>query len=1331
MADVFQGLTIEFRGDTKGLTSALKQIQAESRGVAGEAREIDRALKINPTSVALATRQIQLMERQVAGVTERLRVLRQAEASMGDFVGPWSPQQQEQWTKLQAEIAIAEGRLDAYKRTLSEARVRQDALNTALGQFGQRLVDLSPRLDKVGRAMQAAGRGLTYGLTVPLAAAGAASVKAAVDIDTALTGVRKTVDGTEEQYQALKAAAVEFSLTNAVTAEQILDIQALGAQLGFAIDELQEFGEVVSGLDIATNMDADTAATEMAQFANICKMGHDEVSNYGSAIVGLGNSFATTESDISAMAMRLAAAGTQVGMSEADILGLATALSSMGMEAEAGGTALSTIMAAIDKAVATGSESLADWAAAAQMSAGQFSEAWRADPVSALAAVLSGMEGATAAGGNMSVMLDELGVTSLRQTDAMKRLAGNSEFVARAVAVANDEWEANTALSDEVANRNESLAAKFEMLRNRVTAIAYDVGGPLADALLDVLDAAEPLIESIASGARAFADMDEADQRLVLSIVALSAAVGPLLNVGGRLLTHAKDIGEACRGMAERMAASKAAAGEMSGGMDKAAKSAAGLSKMTTALYAGYLAIAYLVGQLIGHYEAYSAKVGEARDATDGMRRAVESARGEYDSSALSASAYGMSMAEVGEMAREAIKGQGSLAAALEETWAGLGRDSAVVRECAEVIEELSGKVDEAGGSSRLSASEQARLTAAVATLNETCGTTYEVLDAVTGTLDTSTDSILRNARAWEESARAQAAQEALSDIMGQRMENARAQEEVDRALAEAEESLGIAIGGVRLAIGSGYDDYRNLQGQKETLEEADRALADAEAYYQGQLAEFPSWAAPAAEAAGTLARAAAGATESAEGASAATAQLSADVAEVAEEIGKLAGESGPFAAALAESGWSAEELAQRLAAAGVEAKDLAKAVEDYAAKAGDAFGVIEQKSDISLEKMLDNLRRNGEITRNWSANIAALYDKAGSDSERAFIGHISSMGPEYAPIVQKLLDDSSGMLGTMAAEWESSTRAGREAAMTQAGLMRDGLVAECQAAGDEAPAALAAGIEAGAPAAEQAASDAADAASAEFSGLVPEAGSSGDESAASFAAGIAAGEEASRGSGSLLRGAAAAGVAGTAGDLGGEGSAASLAFGGHLADYRRQAAANAGLMADAAAGMARDVNNAGTWGAHLGQNFANGLAGATRAIRNAASAAASAIANILGHTVPKEGPLHAGGRGEALFGLHCVENYASGMRAGLPALRSAAEEAAALQARVLTSAAPKAASLRATAVRAGGERQGGVTNYYSFGDVTVDASRIDDKAPVESLVAEIERAKLMQTGRR
>ena len=74
---------------------------------------------------------------------------------------------------------------------------------------------------------------------------------------------------------------------------------------------------------------------------------------------------ATTESEIMSMAMRLAAQGTQVGMTEAQIMALSATMSSLGIEAEAGGTAMTTVLKKIDKAVGDGGKSLQGFANAA------------------------------------------------------------------------------------------------------------------------------------------------------------------------------------------------------------------------------------------------------------------------------------------------------------------------------------------------------------------------------------------------------------------------------------------------------------------------------------------------------------------------------------------------------------------------------------------------------------------------------------------------------------------------------------------------------------------------------------------------------------------------------------------------------------------------------------------------------------------------------------------------------------------------------------------------------------------------------------------------------
>ena len=129
----------------------------------------------------------------------------------------------------------------------------------------------------------------------------------------------------------------------------------------------------------STNMTATDSASSLAKFANITNMAADKYSNLGSVIVDLGNNFATTESDIVAMGTRLAASGELVGLSQAQIMALAAAMSSVGVEAEAGGSAMSKLLKNIQVAVETGGKSLTKYAKVAGMTGDKFKKAFGED----------------------------------------------------------------------------------------------------------------------------------------------------------------------------------------------------------------------------------------------------------------------------------------------------------------------------------------------------------------------------------------------------------------------------------------------------------------------------------------------------------------------------------------------------------------------------------------------------------------------------------------------------------------------------------------------------------------------------------------------------------------------------------------------------------------------------------------------------------------------------------------------------------------------------------------------------------------------------------------
>ena len=837
MAGVYKGLTIKLDADTTGLHDALSRVERDTKGLGRNMRAVTKALKLDPGNVELVRQKMANYAKQVGNTEERLKVLKAAESQLGK-----EKMSSEAWDALQRDIARTQAKLDGLKQSWRQFTVQTAAASSGLGKAGAKVEELGRRLSPVARAASSVGGALTLGLTVPMVAAGGASIAAAVSIDSALTNVRKTVDGTEADCQRLKESAIEFSKTNPVSAAQVLEIEALGAQLGFSVDKLEEFGRVVSGLDIATNLDAETAATQLAQFMNIMGTSKDEVSNLASSLIDLGNHYATTEADIMAMAMRIAGAGKQMGMTEGQVLGLATALSSVGIEAEAGGTAISTIMSTIDMAVAKNDSSLADWASAAKMSASEFAAAWKKSPAEAFQAFLAGLQQGVAENGNLSVMLDELGISSIRQLDVMKRLASAAGMVPDALRQGNEAYAQNIALGNEVANFNDSLASKFDMLKNRIIAIADQIGRPLADALLDIVDAAQPLFDAIESGAQAFADMDEGQQRLIITTVGLIAALGPSLKLFGSIAGNVEVLGKAMKGASEFIAQMGAKSIVAKGGME-----ALGTSTDKQVNRAGKLAVASNVakGALVGLAVAGVAvlasaiadalgKMYEYKNATDGLAGAIGAFGAGADASAASVGSFFTSSYDL-------AKEQSKLASDIRSSFEDVGVNSALVDIYKNKIVELAGNC---GGS----AAKVAELKQAIDGYTSITGESIEITDSETGAINKSTAELDANSEAWKRNAKAKALQEAAADVMKQAVKDEMAYKDAKRQREIAEAGMNAATDPSEIAQYKGNYDY--WIGEEERLKGLYESSTKAAEEYTDELAnleEQQRWDADAA----------------------------------------------------------------------------------------------------------------------------------------------------------------------------------------------------------------------------------------------------------------------------------------------------------------------------------------------------------------------------------------------------------------------------------------------------------------------------------------------------
>jgi len=311
-----------------------------------------------------------------------------------------------------------------------------------------------------------------------------ATIGSAISYESAFAGVRKTVDGTEEQLQALSDRFIELSKTMPVSAEEFAKIGELAGQLGVPLEMIDSYAEVIAKVGTATNLTTETASADFARFANIMGTPLENIERLGSTIVELGNNLATTESEVDAMALRIAGAGATLGLTEAQVLGWAGALSSVGIEAQAGGSSISRLMIDISSATSTGGKALENLAKVAGVSAEQFKKRFKEDANGALEDFFKGLQRVQEGGGDVLSVLDSLGITEVRQRDAVLRLTNAGDKLTDSLEIANRGWSENVALNVEAEKRYKTTASQIQILKNNWG----DLGRQLGTVILPIVN---------------------------------------------------------------------------------------------------------------------------------------------------------------------------------------------------------------------------------------------------------------------------------------------------------------------------------------------------------------------------------------------------------------------------------------------------------------------------------------------------------------------------------------------------------------------------------------------------------------------------------------------------------------------------------------------------------------------------------------------------------------------------------------------------------------------------------------------------------------------------
>lgn len=413
-------------------------------------------------------------------------------------------------------------------------RLDDKQFNAGLATARGNLSAFSGRVQSAGQAAMAMGGRLTLGVTTPILGAGIAAVKAGIDMESAFTGVIKTVDATAEQLDTLRGQLVGMAtdaesplsaLDNAHIA--LFEIAETAGQLGVSVDDIDEFTQAVGMLAMTTDIQGQEGAMALAQFTNITGFPTSEIMRLGDVIADLGNNSATTESQILAMGQRIAPLST-LGLTEDELLAFSAAMASVGISAELGGTNFTKGVNEIMLSAQAGGAELDIIADIAGMTADSFAALMTSNPDEAITAFVEGLGQLDRV--DQVVALDSINIKGQEAQRVFTSLAANTSVLTSALDVASNAFAGNGALMTEAQTRAATTAGSINLLKNNLNQLA----SVFADVLLPPLNQFLPILTG------AITRVSEMNPHMIqMTVVALAAAaaVGPIVTVIGGLTT--------------------------------------------------------------------------------------------------------------------------------------------------------------------------------------------------------------------------------------------------------------------------------------------------------------------------------------------------------------------------------------------------------------------------------------------------------------------------------------------------------------------------------------------------------------------------------------------------------------------------------------------------------------------------------------------------------------------------------------------------------------------------------------------------------------------------
>ena len=515
MASRIKGITVEIGGDTTGLEKALKSVNSTIRSTQSSLRDVNRLLKLDPKNTTLLTQKQKMLKSAIGATKEKLESLKQAQVQ----------------AKQQLESGdLGQDKYDALQREIAETEQKLKSLEKESKNFGsvssQRIAAAGEKVKSVGEKMTDAGTKMTVGFTAPVVAGATAAVNSYGNVDKQFNLVKQTMGSTAnsaEDFKGLWNQIGESAKSSVFGMQDAADATLNFARQGFTAKQATDMLTPAMNLAAGTGTDLSEVTSGLGNAMKMFGANSSEAASYSDV---LAKAQAQANTNTSELFESISVAGPickTVGWDIRDLATLTDVFGNAGISGSEGANALKTGLARLASPAKSGAEAMDQL----KLSTGQTYAIFNDNgTLKDMPTVLKNLNSAFS------------GLSDQEKLEAAANIFGKqqmSKWLTLIQISPKDIGSLRNALDSAGGSAGKMSKAlmsgtggTIEQLKSTFDVLVVTIGQLIAPVL-------QRFFTQLISIMNAIMNMNPAMQRLVLTLIGIAAAVGPLLIVIGKI----------------------------------------------------------------------------------------------------------------------------------------------------------------------------------------------------------------------------------------------------------------------------------------------------------------------------------------------------------------------------------------------------------------------------------------------------------------------------------------------------------------------------------------------------------------------------------------------------------------------------------------------------------------------------------------------------------------------------------------------------------------------------------------------------------------------------